>query len=192
MLERRIRQPLRPGIALKNAFVIVTLSSILAACAAAPGQPTLAPAADTPMAAEAQADEADVAEAAEDDEDAEAKLRAEIEARLPKVALTSTMLNQLLKAEFAFRKGDWQGPYLTMLSLAQQTRDPRLARRAAEMAVAARQSDDTLAAVRLWRELDPQSEEATQYFVGMVVTSDNIADVEPIFVERLKAAPPDK
>ncbi len=185
---------------MKNAFVIVTLSSILAACAVAPGQQTAQQAApgaasatsDTPLAdAEAQSGDADTAQA-DDEEEAEAKARAEVEARLPKVELTSSMLNQLLKAEFAFRKGDWQGPYLTMLSLAQQTRDPRLARRAAEMAVAARQADDTLAAVRLWRELDPQSDEATQYFVGMVVTSDNIADVEPIFVERLKEAPPEK
>ncbi|RZA35725.1 MAG: tetratricopeptide repeat protein [Lysobacteraceae bacterium] len=185
---------------MKNAFVIVTLSSILAACAVAPGQQTMGKAAsassDTPpAAAEAAAgQDADAlsAAAAPDEEDIEAKARAEAEARLPKVALTSSMLNQLLKAEFAFRKGDWQGPYLTMLSLAQQTRDPRLARRAAEMAVTARQSDDTLAAVRLWRELDPQSDEATQYFVGMVVTSDNIAEVEPIFVARLREAPPDK
>ncbi|WP_409268591.1 tetratricopeptide repeat protein [Massilia sp. BHUDP2] len=185
---------------MKNAFVIVTLSSILAACAVAPGQQTAQQAApgaasassDTPLAdAEAQSGDADTAQA-DDEEEAEAKARAEVEARLPKVELTSSMLNQLLKAEFAFRKGDWQGPYLTMLSLAQQTRDPRLARRAAEMAVTARQADDTLAAVRLWRELDPQSDEATQYFVGMVVTSDNIADVEPIFVERLKEAPPEK
>ncbi|WP_292038413.1 tetratricopeptide repeat protein [Massilia sp. UBA6681] len=185
---------------MKNAFVIVTLSSILAACAVAPGQQTAQQAApgaasatsDTPLAdAEAQSGDADTAQA-DDEEEAEAKARAEVEARLPKVELTSSMLNQLLKAEFAFRKGDWQGPYLTMLSLAQQTRDPRLARRAAEMAVTARQADDTLAAVRLWRELDPQSDEATQYFVGMVVTSDNIADVEPIFVQRLKEAPADK
>ncbi|KFC73598.1 tetratricopeptide repeat protein [Massilia sp. LC238] len=185
---------------MKNAFVIVTLSSILAACAVAPGQQTAQQAApgaasatsDTPLAdAEAQSGDADTAQA-DDEEEAEAKARAEVEARLPKVELTSSMLNQLLKAEFAFRKGDWQGPYLTMLSLAQQTRDPRLARRAAEMAVTARQADDTLAAVRLWRELDPKSDEATQYFVGMVVTSDNIADVEPIFVERLKEAPADK
>ncbi|CAN7604459.1 tetratricopeptide repeat protein [Massilia sp. LjRoot122] len=176
---------------MKNAFVIVTLSSILAACAVAPEQQTaqqpVAAPSDTPLAA---AEQETVAEAPSEEE-LEAKVRAEVEARLPKVELTSSMLNQLLKAEFAFRKGDWQGPYLTMLSLAKQTRDPRLARRAAEMAVAARQGDDTLAAVRLWRELDPESDEATQYFVGMVVTSDNIADVEPIFVERLRKAPAD-
>ena len=178
---------------MKNAFVIVTLSSILAACAVAPKQQpaqqgaatATAPAdSDTPLAQEA-GEEAD-------EEALEAKARLDAEAKLPKVELTSSMLNQLLKAEFAFRKGDWQGPYLTMLSLAQQTRDPRLARRAAEMAVAARQADDTLAAVRLWRQLDPDSDEATQYFVGMVVTSDNIAEVEPIFVERLKKVAPDR
>jgi tetratricopeptide (TPR) repeat protein len=179
---------------LKNAFVIVTLSSILAACAVAPKQQPAqqdapaagAPAADsdTPLAQEAEEDA--------DEEALEAKARAEAEAKLPKVELTSSLLNQLLKAEFAFRKGDWQGPYLTMLSLAQQTRDPRLARRAAEMAIAARQADDTLAAVRLWRQLDPDSDEATQYFVGMVVTSENIAEVEPIFVERLKKVAPDR
>lgn len=110
-------------------------------------------------------------------------------ARLPKVELTPTLLNQLLRAEFAFRKGDWQGPYLTMLALAQQTRDPRLARRAAEMALAARQQEDTLAAVREWRKLDPQSEEATQYYLGMVILSDNISDAEAIFRKRLESAP---
>ncbi|QOY94961.1 tetratricopeptide repeat protein [Massilia sp. UMI-21] len=185
---------------MKNAFVIVTLSSILAACTVAqaqqPAQQGAAGASSgAPAAAEAasgQDGEPGAAADAPSEEALAAKARAEAEARLPKVELTSTMLKQLLKAEFAFRKGDWQGPYLTMLSLAQQTRDPRLARRAAEMAVTARQADDTLAAVRLWRELDPESDEATQYFVGMVVGSDNIADVEPIFVERLRAAPADK
>ena len=168
---------------MKNAFVIVTLSSILAAGALASSQPALAAGADAPSGQE-QNERAAAATPEELD-----ALRAEVEARLPKVELTSSLLNQLLRAEFAFRNGDWQGPYLTMLSLAQQTRDPRLARRAAEMAVTARQPDDTLAAVRLWRELDPASDEATQYFVGILVTSDNIAEVEPIFVERLQAAP---
>jgi hypothetical protein len=76
-----------------------------------------------------------------------------------------------------------------MLGAAQQTRDPRLARRAAEMALAARQPEDTLAAVRQWRQLDPQSDEATQYYLGMVILSDNISDAEEIFRKRLEGAP---
>ena len=171
---------------MKNAFVIVTLSGLLTACAVAPQQQPAAPVQEeaVPLSQEQAED------LALDEEEALAKARAEQEARLPKVELNSTMLYQLMKAEFEFRTGEWQGPYLTMLSLAQQTRDPRLARRAAEMAVAAKQADDTLAAVRLWYELDPESEEATQYFVGMVVGSESIAPLEPIFEKRLREATP--
>lgn len=171
---------------MKNAFVIVTLSGVLAACAVAPQPQPAVQAAAAAKAADPQA----MAEAREAEQQAaeETEKAAQL-ARLPKVALTPTLLNQLLRAEFAFRKGDWQGPYLTMLALAQQTRDPRLARRAAEMALAARQQDDTLAAVREWRKLDPESEEATQYYLGMVLLSDNISDAEAIFRKRLESAP---
>jgi len=170
---------------LKNAFVIVTLSGLLSACAVAPQQQAVVQSAQP-----SQEQQADAQEKAELRAEREAKAEADAEiARLPKVELTSTLLNQLLRAEFAFRAGDWQGPYLTMMSLAQQTRDPRLARRAAEMALAARQPEDTLAAVRQWRQLDPQSDEATQYYLGMVILSDNISDAEEIFRKRLEGAP---
>lgn len=174
---------------MKNAFAIVTLSGLLAgslsACAGAPPQQSTL-AAEQAQSAEKQA----AAEPVLDDEELAARQKAEEEARLPKVEMTPTMLDQLMKAEFAFRNGDWQGPYLTVYNLAQQTRDPRLARRAAEMAVAAKQAEDTLAAVRLWYQLDPDSEEATQYFVGMAVSSDNISGLEPIFEQRLREATP--
>lgn len=170
------------GLALKNAFVIVTLSVMLSACAVASKQP--APASDPapqPQAVSPQGDDAaadSAADASQSDE------------KLPNVKLTPTLLYQLTKAELDFKKGDWQGPYLTMLSLAQQTRDPRLAQRAAEMALSARQPDDALAAVRLWRQLAPDSEEASQYYLGLVVISDNIAEAEPIFRQRLAQADP--
>jgi tetratricopeptide (TPR) repeat protein len=158
---------------LKNAFVIVTLSGLLTACAVAPRQQPAAAAASqpAPAAGDSRADAG--------------------EEKLPHVTMTSTMLYQLAKAEFEFKAGNWQGPYLTMLSLAQQTRDPRLARRAAEMAVAAKQADDALAAIRLWRQLAPDSEEATQYYLGLVVVSDNIAEAEPVFQRRLQTASPE-
>jgi len=179
---------------LKNAFAIVTLSGLLTACAVAPQQQAATSGSEAPndRFGQVQTGEAGAVTAPEtepDEEERAAKAKAEEEAKLPRVELSATMLQQLLKAEFAFRNGDWQGPYLTMLSLAQQTGDPRLARRAAEMAVAAKQADDTLAAVRLWYRLDPQSDEATQYYVGMVVTSDNIAELEPVFEGRLREAP---
>ncbi len=164
---------------MKNAFAIVTLSGLLSACAVAPQQQAAAPAAK-PQAVDAGPATPAPAEAS----------AAAPEEHLPNVKMTSQMMYQLMKAEMDFRNGDYQGPYLTLLSLAQQTRDPRLARRAAEMAVAAKQADDALAAIKLWRELDPRSEEASQFYLGMVVMSDNIAPAEEILQRKLAEAAP--
>ncbi|HZV67101.1 MAG TPA: tetratricopeptide repeat protein, partial [Telluria sp.] len=109
---------------------------------------------------------------------------------LPNVALSSDLLYKIMKAEIEFRDGRWQGPYVTMMALAQQTRDPRLARRAAEMALAAKQGGESMAAIRLWRELAPDSEEAAQYYLGFVILSDNLAEAEAIFQHRLQQATP--
>jgi tetratricopeptide (TPR) repeat protein len=165
---------------LKNAFVIVTLSGLLSACAVAPRQQDAAPA--SAPAAQAAAGEQQASDAP--------GVPAPAEENLPNVKLTGPLLYQLMKAELEFKKGDWQGPYLTLLSLAQQTKDPRLARRAAEMALTARQADDALAAVRLWRQIDPASDEASQYYLGLVVISDNLTEAEPIFKEKLEQATP--
>lgn len=108
----------------------------------------------------------------------------------PNVNMTPAMMVQLMNAELAFKKGDWQGPYLTLMSLAQQTKDPRLAKRAAEMALAAKQADDALAAVKLWRQFAPNSDEANQYYLGLVVLSDNLAEAESALKQRLAEATP--
>jgi tetratricopeptide (TPR) repeat protein len=110
--------------------------------------------------------------------------------QLPNVNMTPQMMYQLMNAELAFKKGDWQGPYLTLMSLAQQTRDPRLAKRAAEMALSAKQADDALAAVKLWRQYAPNSDEANQYYLGLVVLSDNLAEAESALKQRLADATP--
>ncbi|WP_229411235.1 MULTISPECIES: tetratricopeptide repeat protein [unclassified Massilia] len=112
------------------------------------------------------------------------------EEQLPNVKMTPQMMTQLMNAELAFKKGDWQGPYLTLMSLAQQTRDPRLAKRAAEMALSAKQADDALAAVKLWRQYAPNSDEANQYYLGLVVLSDNLTEAESALKQRLADATP--
>lgn len=169
------------GLALKNAFAIVTLSALLSACAVAPKQQQPAQdLSDQPLAA---------AEA-RDHPDAGKKEGESTDEKLPNVNMTPAMMTQLMQAEMAFKNGDWQGPYLTMMSLAQQTRDPRLAKRAAEMALAAKQADDALAAVKLWRQYAPDSEEASQYYLGLVILSDNLGEAESILKQRLAEATP--
>jgi tetratricopeptide (TPR) repeat protein len=164
---------------LKNAFAIVTLAGLLSACAAPVRQAA-------PPVAAAPAPVPPVSAVPAPDLDDSAAAPPPAEQNLPSVALTKDLLYQLMKAEIEFGKGSWQGPYLTMMAAAQQTRDPRLAQRATEMALSAKQGEQTLAAIRLWRQIAPDSEEAAQYYLGFVVLSDNLAEAEAIFAKRLR------
>lgn len=162
---------------MKNAFAIVTLSALVSACAVVPPEQAAPEPAAPSAAPEAPAADA-VAKAAPSDE------------KLPNVDLTSDLFYKLTKAELDFKRGQWQSAYVTMMVLAQQTRDPRLARRASEMALSAKQGNEALSAIRLWRELAPDSDEAAQYFLGFAVLGDDLSEAESLFAQRLKAAPP--
>jgi tetratricopeptide (TPR) repeat protein len=164
---------------LKNAFAIVTLSAVLSACAIAPQKPAESTAAPQPADAEAAAPAL-----------AEAPAPAPVPEALPNTELTGDLLFRITKAELEFKNGQWQGPYITMMALAQQTRDPRLARRATEMALTAKQPEEGMAAIRLWRSLAPESDEAAQFFLGFAVTADDLGEAEAVFEQRLKDAKP--
>ncbi len=109
---------------------------------------------------------------------------------LPNLALSPEILFKTLSAEIAFQRGQWQVAYATMLSTAQQTRDPRLAKRAAEIALTARHPNEALAAVRLWTALSPHSDEALQNYLGLILLNDNIAEIQPLLAQKLAAAAP--
>ncbi|MDO8304312.1 tetratricopeptide repeat protein [Herminiimonas sp.] len=162
---------------MKNALVIVTLSVMLSACAAAK-PPSLA-------AKEDQKPSAAVSQGADKKAASDA-----LNEQLPSVELTEDLLFKLLRAELANQRGDWQLAYITMLVTAQETRDPRLARRAAEIALNVKKTGEALSAVRLWRELAPNSDEASQFYLGLVVIGDNLAEAKPIFTERLQEVGP--
>ena len=108
--------------------------------------------------------------------------------RLPAAELTEEVLFRYLSAEIADQRGDWEYAFVNMLQIAQLTRDPRLARRAAEIAINAKETDEALAAVRLWREISPESEEAAQFYLSFILIGDNLEDARPILEQRLKDA----
>ena len=113
-----------------------------------------------------------------------------LENPLPDVPLSKELLFKIMSAEIAFQRGEWQSAYDTLYGAAQQTRDPRLARRAAEMAITAKRNDEAVAAIRLWRELAPHDDEATQFLLGFVVLGDELDTALPLFAERLAKASP--
>ena len=190
----------RQDLPLKNAFAIVTLSALLSACATAPqlAHPVNTSAADVPPAGGAvsgAAAAAPVAASAPAPAPSGEALTAGEAAPaapavvLPKVELTSELVYRITKAELEFKQGNWQGPYITMLALAQQTRDPRLAQRATEMAMAAKQGPEALSAIRLWRGLAPDSDEAIQLQLGFLVNYPDLREAEQVFALRLKQLP---
>ena len=108
--------------------------------------------------------------------------------KLPNTVLTEELFYKILTAEVAYQRGNWQAAYVTLLTTAQQTRDPRLAKRAAEIALSVKQAGEALGAIRLWRELSPDSNEATQYYLGFMVMNNNLAEIQSVFSEKLASA----
>lgn len=89
-----------------------------------------------------------------------------------------------LLGEIAGQRGDITLASQLFLDLAKQTRDPRLAERAAKAAVYANQPSLALQAATLWVELDPNSLEAQQASSQMLVASGNLQQAKP-HIERL-------
>lgn len=117
-------------------------------------------------------------------------LAATPEQPLPSATLTEEILFKYLVSEIANQRGDWQTAFVNMISIARQTQDPRLAHRAADIALAAKQEDEALAAVRLWREEAPGSEDAQQYYLGLLMLADKLDEARPMLEERLSSAAP--
>jgi tetratricopeptide (TPR) repeat protein len=174
------------GFPLKKPLAIVTLSLMLSACASL-RQPSETDAkTDTGASSKPPA-----LVKASPVSKAQAKTKPQppqVEDPLPAAELTEDLLYDILRSEISFQRGQWQAAYATLLSDARQTRDPRLAKRAAEVALAARRPGDAMVAVRLWTELAPHSDEALQNYLGLILLGDDISDVEPLLVQRLAEA----
>ncbi len=173
-------------------FLILTLPVLLAACASP------APTADTQSKPLPVQQKAESSKAAESPAPVARRVRTRIkptteadsEEQLPAVPLSNDVMVRYLAAEIANQRGSWQASYVTMLGLAQQTRDPRIARRAAEIALGARQANEALAAVRLWRQLSPTSDEANQFYLGLVMLGEDLTEAKSLLQQKLEETRP--
>ena len=105
---------------------------------------------------------------------------------LPKQELTGQILYQSLLAEIAAQRSNFGLSASAYLELARSTRDPRYARRAAEIALHGRNLDMALQAARLWVEIDPESAQARQTIAGLLVSTNRLDELQP-HVARLLA-----
>src|SRR5512139_242385 len=111
---------------------------------------------------------------------------AKAEAALPKQPLTPEILFKFLVAEVAGQRGAIGLAQSTYLDLARQTHDPRIARRAAEVSMFARDQAGALEAARLWAAAEPESDRAQQTLVVLLLNEGKLDEAEPILRTLLK------
>lgn len=111
------------------------------------------------------------------------------EENLPHEALTSEIMFQVLAAEIGLQRGALGPAYNTYLALANSTKDPRMARRAVEIALSARQLGDALVATRVWHQLDPQWRPASQLLASLLVGTGKLDEAEPLLAGELAKVP---
>jgi len=93
-----------------------------------------------------------------------------------------------MAAEVAAQRGDLESAFAVYMKIARETRDPRLARRAVEMALQGRAVTQGLEAAQLWAELAPKSTEAAQTLGMLYAGSGRFDDAHQIFKGQLEAA----
>ncbi len=149
-------------------YKIILISLLLSACAHAPRSDDAA---------------AQTRNAAEENSSASAK------PALPNVALDERVLYEFLLGDIALQRGRPELAAQAYWDLAKMTRDPRVARRAAQLAFESRQMDKSLEAFALWQELEPSAPLAKQMLVTLLLSGGKLQEARP-HVESWLAADP--
>jgi tetratricopeptide (TPR) repeat protein len=162
-------------IALLSRCMIVLGMVALSACAASPKRIDVA-AGPGPLAQQMEL---------QDDEDAPAAVMPQQRpqqtetANLPAQELTPKLLYQMLLAEVAAQRGRMNVAVTTYLEVAKATRDPRVAQRTTELALAGRLPQQALEASTIWAETDPQNQQARQIMTSMLLGTGKIEQAKP-------------
>src|SRR4051812_10260617 len=104
---------------------------------------------------------------------------------LPPQDLTETVLYEFLLAEIATQRGNVGLAAQAYVDLAKRTRDPRIARRATEVAMYARMPNAAVEAAQVWQEAEPQSTRARQALAGLLLNAGRYDEALPHFEKLL-------
>lgn len=111
---------------------------------------------------------------------------------LPTQDLSPRVLYTFLLAEIAGARGQVDISLQAYLDLAQRTRDPRIARRAVEVALFARDTQAAAEAARIWVEAEPESGEARRVLANVLSGGAGELDQVQIQLARLLAQSPEQ
>ncbi len=111
------------------------------------------------------------------------------EAPLPNIELSEAILFKITLAEIAVQRGQPHVAVPAFLEVARETKDPRIARRATEIAWNARFLPAALEAATLWLQADPESARARQTMIALLVNQSRLDDALPHLEKWLASDP---
>ena len=106
---------------------------------------------------------------------------------LPYVELSEDLLFKLMLAEVAVQRGQPHIAVQAYLELTRETRDPRIAQRATEVAWNARFTSAALEAAGIWLQADPGSAQARQIVAALLVNQSQLAEAQTHLAKWLAA-----
>src|SRR5258708_1376206 len=101
--------------------------------------------------------------------------------------LSESNLYDLLLGEIALQRGDAKLAAQTYVEVAKRTRDPRVARRAIEVANFARMPELAVEAAKTWHSIEPASPPALQVLAALLIGAKRVEEAEP-YLEKLLVA----
>jgi tetratricopeptide (TPR) repeat protein len=129
-------------------------------------------------------------EHAEQAESADPEAVVEVAPVLPDVELSDELLYEFMLTELAHQRGHNALAVEGSLDIALKTRDPRLAKRAAQLALESGDMNKAVAAFRLWQEIEPASPMATRVLSSLLLRGGKLAEARVEFLKVLKTEAP--
>jgi tetratricopeptide (TPR) repeat protein len=107
---------------------------------------------------------------------------------LPEVELTPPLLFQIMAAEIALQRGAAGDAYSAFMAAAAGTHDPRLARRALDVALAGGAPREALESARAWHDFAPHDPDAARGYASLLVANGHFDAARPLLQDQLAAA----
>ena len=116
-----------------------------------------------------------------------AKVEAEVQPVLPDMELSNELLYEFLLSEIANQRGHTALAVKSSADIARQTGDPRLAKRAAQLAVESGDMNKSIDALRYWREVEPTSISAARMLSSILLRGGRLDEAQPELANILEA-----
>ncbi|TCV84724.1 tetratricopeptide repeat protein [Sulfurirhabdus autotrophica] len=104
---------------------------------------------------------------------------------LPNQELNTQLLYEFLLAEMAGQRGNLKLASDAYLDLAQKTNDPRVAKRATEVALFSRLPQQAYQSAKIWMKLEPDADQPRQATVALLINAGHLEEARPLLEQLI-------